>query len=74
VSNFLQNETQYVPAARTANSSDEVDGTLKNTLEQLENGLIREALVRYNGNKKKVAERLGISRSYVYKKKLEKIK
>ena len=41
---------------------------LKDTLDKLENHMIRDALVRYKGNKKKAAEHLGISRSYLYKK------
>lgn len=43
-------------------------GTLKETLEQVEDELIYSAMARFNGNKKRVAEHLGISRSYLYKK------
>lgn len=42
--------------------------TLKDQLERVEDRLIAEAMERYKGNKKKVAEQLGISRSYLYKK------
>jgi transcriptional regulator with PAS, ATPase and Fis domain len=41
---------------------------LHNMLDQVETKLIREALARNKGNKKRVAEELGISRSYLYKK------
>lgn len=43
-------------------------GNLKNNLEILENRLIHDALIKFKGNKKKTAEDLGISRSYLYKK------
>jgi transcriptional regulator with PAS, ATPase and Fis domain len=43
-------------------------GNLQGTLDRVESDLIRKALVRCKGNKKKVAEELGISRSYLYKK------
>ncbi|WP_108258406.1 helix-turn-helix domain-containing protein [Mangrovicoccus ximenensis] len=43
-------------------------GTLKDTLEELEAKLINDAIIRYKGNKKKAAEYLGVSRSYLYKK------
>lgn len=36
--------------------------------EMIEADMIREALQLFNGNKKKVAQHLGISRSYLYKK------
>lgn len=43
-------------------------GTLKDSLEALEAKLINDAIIRYKGNKKKAAEHLGVSRSYLYKK------
>jgi transcriptional regulator with PAS, ATPase and Fis domain len=47
-------------------------GTLKKATEQLEHQAILQALDRYAGNKKRVAQELGISRSHLYKK-LEEI-
>jgi transcriptional regulator with PAS, ATPase and Fis domain len=43
-------------------------GDLQGTLPRVEDDLIRETLARFKGNKKKAAEELGISRSYLYKK------
>lgn len=42
--------------------------TMKDTVGNIELNLIREAIKRYGGNKKRVAEELGISRSYLYKR------
>ena len=42
--------------------------TLTERLERMEDRIIGEAMRRLGGNKKKVAEALGISRSYLYKK------
>ena len=42
--------------------------TIRETMGNVEHALIREAMQRNNGNKKRVAEELGISRSYLYKK------
>ncbi len=42
--------------------------TIRETIGSMEGALIRESLERNNGNKKRVAEELGISRSYLYKK------
>lgn len=44
------------------------NGTLRDTLEHVERNLIQETLERFAGNKKRAAEHLGISRSYLYKK------
>ena len=41
---------------------------LRTMLDQIETKGIREALARHKGNKKKAAESLGISRSYLYRK------
>ena len=43
-------------------------GTLQDAVADVERVMIREALLRHKGNKKKVAEELGISRAYLYKK------
>ena len=48
-------------AARSAPS-------VRNTLSQVEEQLIRNAMKQFEGNKKRVALELGISRSYLYKK------
>ena len=42
--------------------------TIRETVGNVELALIREALQKHKGNKKRVAEELGISRSYLYKK------
>ncbi|MFJ4394495.1 sigma-54 interaction domain-containing protein [Pseudomonas sp. NPDC089395] len=42
--------------------------TMKDTMDNVELNLIRDALKKYDGNKKRVAEELGISRSYLYKR------
>ena len=54
--------------AEPATPKMEKIGNLQNAIAEVEDNLIREALVRYKGNKKRVAEELGISRSYLYKK------
>ncbi len=41
---------------------------LKDAYDDVERRMIAETLARFNGNKKKTAEQLGISRSYLYKK------
>lgn len=48
---------------------EEIPATsLTDRLGKMEERIIQEAMRRHNGNKKKVAETLGISRSYLYKK------
>jgi DNA-binding NtrC family response regulator len=41
---------------------------VSNAVEQVEEQMIRQAMVRNHGNKKRVATELGISRSYLYKR------
>jgi transcriptional regulator with PAS, ATPase and Fis domain len=41
---------------------------VSSAVEQVEEQLIRQAMLRLNGNKKRVATELGISRSYLYKR------
>jgi len=41
---------------------------LKEVVERVESELVRDAMARHRGNKKRVAKDLGISRSYLYKK------
>lgn len=43
-------------------------GTLQDAVAGVERAMIRDAMQKYKGNKKKVAEELGISRAYLYKK------
>jgi transcriptional regulator with PAS, ATPase and Fis domain len=73
VSNFTKNAgTPYSKGelSKAALSNYEPTGAtkLKNSLDALENDMINEALIKCSGNKKKAAEYLGISRSYLYKK------
>jgi transcriptional regulator with PAS, ATPase and Fis domain len=43
-------------------------GRLQDSVDALETQLINDAIIRFKGNKKKAAEHLGVSRSYLYKK------
>jgi len=62
-------KTVRQPGGSTAGSSGGAEqGAMKSAIEQLERDLIADAMTRFKGNKKKVAEHLGISRSYLYKK------
>jgi DNA-binding NtrC family response regulator len=42
--------------------------TIRDATEALEQRLIHDMMIRFKGNKKRVAEQLGISRSYLYKR------
>lgn len=44
------------------------DVSLREALEEYEQKILQDAMQRFNGNKKKVAEHLGVSRTYLYKK------
>jgi transcriptional regulator with PAS, ATPase and Fis domain len=43
-------------------------GTIRDAVEEMEKAMINAAMARHRGNKKKVAEELGVSRAYLYKK------
>jgi transcriptional regulator with PAS, ATPase and Fis domain len=67
----LHAESQSVSALsldRALHRAHASAANLKQAVEQLEADLVRDAMVRHRGNKKRVAEELGISRSYLYKK------
>lgn len=49
----------------------EQGSNLRDALERYERELVAEAMNRFDGNKKRVAEHLGVSRSYLYKKFME---
>ena len=55
-------------AAPVNAASLKFSGTMSAVRETTELRLIKEALIRHNGNKSRVADELGISRSYLYKK------
>jgi transcriptional regulator with PAS, ATPase and Fis domain len=57
--------TPEIAEHRSAHDGQE---TLRQAVERAEDGVIRSAMERFGGNKKRVAEELGISRSYLYKK------
>ncbi|HJV79670.1 sigma-54 interaction domain-containing protein [Noviherbaspirillum sp.] len=43
-------------------------GKIQDAIDDMEQAMIRDAMLKHGGNKKKVAEELGISRAYLYKK------
>jgi DNA-binding NtrC family response regulator len=43
-------------------------GTIRDAVEEMERAMINAAMAKHRGNKKKVAEELGVSRAYLYKK------
>ncbi|SMH31336.1 sigma-54 interaction domain-containing protein [Azospirillum agricola] len=57
------------PAAVASGAAPSASGAdMRSTVENVEESLIRDALKRHDGNKKRAAEELGISRSYLYKR------
>lgn len=56
---------------RTANVIEKPilrSGKIQDAIDEMEKAMIRNAMATHRGNKKKVAEELGISRAYLYKK------
>lgn len=47
---------------------DGLSGNLRDTLDQYERQIVTDAMRRFKGNKKRAAEYLGVSRTYLYKK------
>ncbi|APZ55225.1 sigma-54 interaction domain-containing protein [Salipiger abyssi] len=70
VADFQSQQASMKPARKVASvtSPQAKTGSLKDNLEELEAKLINDAIIRFKGNKKKAAEHLGVSRSYLYKK------
>ncbi|MFA5662898.1 sigma-54 interaction domain-containing protein [Castellaniella sp.] len=54
--------------AGLASLGDIEEGGLRDALDRYEREIMDEAMLRFKGNKKRVAEYLGISRTYLYKK------
>lgn len=47
---------------------DNLNGNLRKTMERYEREIVADTMRRFGGNKKKAAEYLGVSRTYLYKK------
>ncbi|WP_406624012.1 sigma-54 interaction domain-containing protein [Acidovorax sp. SDU_ACID1] len=60
--------TDKIPGWRPAREPDRPKADMRETRERVESEMIVEAMRRTGGNKKRVAEELGISRSYLYKR------
>lgn len=67
ISDFQRSEPSPTPHTEENNALGKA-GNLQTAVAQVEDNLIRAALIRFKGNKKRVAQELGISRSYLYKK------
>jgi len=65
--NFRLMSPPPVPAAEPAPRTP-FAGRMQDAVEELEKTMIRDAMLKHRGNKSKVAEELGISRAYLYKK------
>ncbi|MNL16234.1 Hydrogenase transcriptional regulatory protein hupR1 [compost metagenome] len=71
----LEQAEALSPASGSADSAPVPLGTapqehtrVSSAVEQVEEQMIRQAMAKFNGNKKRVAIELGISRSYLYKR------
>ncbi len=62
----INSEDIFLPISHENNS--ETRGTLKEQRENLEKQIIKEMLIEYNGEKTKIADRLGIGRTNLFEK------
>jgi DNA-binding NtrC family response regulator len=64
-----RNNEDFTPLPANGPADDQpLGGSLATQLEQVEKRAIETALKDFDGNKKRVARELNISRSYLYKK------
>lgn len=68
VADFHDIDMMEVSSAAPPFQNNDGGQTIRENVEKVELALIKEAIQRHSGNKKRVAEELGISRSYLYKK------
>ena len=65
---FSSSEAELPPIIHEAPGAKSQASSVKDAVSKLEGDLIREAMVKFGGNKQRVAAELGISRSYLYKR------
>jgi len=68
VEDFRRRETMMPLERETVAESAASPRTVRDAVDALEQTMIRNAMARHGGNKSKVAEELGISRAYLYKR------
>lgn len=72
IKNFRPLPTEFsekkVPPSISTFTDLRPTGKIQDAIDEMEKTMIRDAMLRHRGNKKKVAEELGISRTYLYKK------
>src|SRR5439155_3812283 len=65
---FSSSEAELPPTIHDSSSDSSHGSFVKDAVSKVEGTLIREAMVKFGGNKQRVAAELGISRSYLYKR------
>ena len=65
---FSSPEAELPPTIHESSPGRPQAGSVKDAVSKVEGNLIREAMVKFGGNKQRVAAELGISRSYLYKR------
>jgi len=64
----MAHNSEPAPAPASGATAAPPSGKIQDAVSELEDAMIREAMQKHRGNKIKVAEELGISRTYLYKK------